>query len=200
MRRIMIAAGLVLSGALLASGCQLVGGGDNENKPSGKAAPSAGATSPAASAAVPAPAKKSTTYQALGPGGTVTVGFQGLQVRGQLAVLSLTWTPKVPGGSIGNIDHWNVSQMISGQPASGGNVTLVDGRNLKRYVIVQDSHGHLLGSNGDNGDLTINNTGPDAKSGQTVPGTYTYAAPPPNVTSIDVYADDHLLFNVPVTR
>lgn len=200
MRGIMISAALALSGTLLVSGCQLVGGDDNGKRQSGKAAapssPAAASTSPGAA---PAP-KKSVTFPGITTGGTVTVGFQGLQVRGQLAVLSLTWTPRVPGGSVGNIDHWNISQMASGQSIGGGNVSLVDNQNLKRYVLVKDSNGHVVGSSGDDGDLTVNNPGQDATSGQTVPATYTYAAPPPNVTSIDVYADDRLLFNVPITR
>lgn len=198
MRRIMIAAGLVLSGSLLVGGCALVGGGDDGKKQTGKAAaPSSAAVSPAASLAGPATAKKSITYPGLDKGGTVTVGFQSLQVRGQLAQLSLTWTPNVPGD---DTDSWNIGQMTSGAIATGGNIDLVDTQNLKRYVIVKDSDGHLLGSSGNNGDLAQSNAGQSAKSGQTITSTYTYAAPPPNVTSIDVYADDHLLFNVPITR
>lgn len=202
MRRIMIAAGLALSGALLVGGCQFGGGGGSGEKQTGKAAaPSSAAASAAPSQGGPAPAKRSFTYPGLDKGGTVTVGFQSLQVRGQLAVLSLTWTPNVPGSA--DTDTWNIGQMTSGDNVAGGNIDLVDTQNLKRYVIVKDSSGNRLGSsgNGVGGYAEPPNAGQSAKSGQTITATYTYAAPPPNVSSIDVYGDEHALFtNVPITR
>jgi hypothetical protein len=65
-------------------------------------------------------------------------------------------------------------------------LTLVDTVNLKRYVLVRDSKGAELGAQAVT-TQTRNNVPARA--------SYTFAAPPAGVRTLDVYADDRMLFD-----
>lgn len=183
MRRIMIAAGLALSAALLTSGCQLVGGGSNDAK--GTQSPGTRQAQPAATAGPQASGAPTVSKQVTIPipgeqGETYTLGFGGLAVKGQLATLTLVWTPHGIGD--GNISIFEMS---------AGDFTMIDSVNLKRYKIVHDSTGDELSPN-----INTAETG----NNQPIAETYTFAAPPGNA-SMDIYLDNRRLFeSVPVTR
>lgn len=189
MRRIMIAVGLALAGALLAGGCALVGGGND-----GKAAKSTSGqqqakptptTSP--QAAGPAVSKSVTLPVPGSPGQTVTLGLASLTVKGPLTTLTLVWTPHMSGS-----DQYSIDDMRgAGAAETLGGVSLIDTVNLKRYEVVKDSNGQALAPDAD-----------QAGTGNNQPLTtnYSFATPPGNA-SIDIYLDDQRIFEaVPVTR
>lgn len=195
MRRTAMVLGLGVSAALLASGCQLVsGGGGSEAKPShtsqsGRAGATAAATaSPRASGqpvAQPAVSKSVTLPIPGEQGETFTLGFAGLKVKGQLATLTLVWTPHGVG-----TDSVSIYDMCGNQGDVGG-ISMIDSVNLKRYVVVSDSDDHELGP-----DKVFKETGND----QPMTTNYIFAAPQANA-SMDVYLDDRRVFDsVPVTR
>lgn len=190
MRRMMTAIGLGLSAVLLTGGCQLVGGG-NEAKPTkaskdtgGPQAQAAPTAAPQASAGAP-PVSKQVTMPIPGKAGeTYTVGYSSLQVKGQLAVLTLVWTPHGIGTDTDTMEDM-VGQGI------GFPVNLIDKANLKRYDVVSDSDDHSL--NTDEGIVSTGNNQP-------LTATFWFAAPPANA-DIDVTVMDRPLFeSVQVTR
>ncbi|MQA87423.1 MAG: hypothetical protein GEV03_23050 [Streptosporangiales bacterium] len=116
-----------------------------------------------------------------------------LQVKGRLATLTLTWTPKFPKAAAQD-DVWGDSSLSLFEMAGETSVwmTLVDPVNLKRYNVVRDGSGNWLQTN-------ENNT--ETRNGRPLTAHYTFAAPPPQVEKLDVYANDIVLFrDVPVTR
>ncbi len=141
----------------------------------------------AASAGIPA-ASRTTSFRAPGnTPGTVDVGFVDLKVGGRLATLTLVWTPRYTG--FPRDKEISVFDMFGAHSPA---VTLVDSVNLKRYVVVQDNRNVELGASGPR-TKTVNNT--------PVSASYTFAAPPADVRTLDVYADDRLLFDdIPVGR
>jgi hypothetical protein len=117
-------------------------------------------------------------------GAKVEIGIVELRVTGQLAQLTLSITPRVPG---------------SGSPTvyelPGGldpDVSLIDNVNLKRYVVVKDSAGTPLQP--DWIKVHLRNDQPNAE-------TYMFAAPPEGVRTVDVVFGQWPPFrNVPVSR
>lgn len=187
MRRMMIVFGIAASGALLVSGCQFGGSGDdNGSKPTakeGKGQVARTAVAPQASTG-PAVSKSITMPIAGKQGQTFTLGFAGLKVKGQLATLTLVFTPH----GIGD-DTDNIFDMCGG---SGGDVSMIDTVNLKRYVVVKDSGNNELGPNVIG--ARVANDQPDTV-------TYTFAAPQEPNAAPDIYLDNRkVLESVPVTR
>lgn len=207
MRRTAIAACLAAAGLVLTAGCGFGGGdgGDAASAPPtrastspGDSAPSDsapsdsasadGVASPAATGAVSAgPATHKVTYPALGKDGTVTVSAGDLKVDGRLAELTVSYQPHQPGST----GSWNVSQMSTGSSISGGSVTMLDNKNLKRYLVVRDSGGDEVGKP---------SVTEKATNDRPLTATYTFAAPPDGVTSLGVYLDSRRLFDVTVQR
>lgn len=187
MRRMMTAIGLGLSAVLLTSGCQLVGGGNNAKSKPAQTTKSTGgqqaqaAPSPQSSPGTPA-VTKSVTYQTPSKqGASFTIGFAGLKANGQLATLTLVWTPHGVGG-----DTTSIFDMTG----HADDVSMIDTVNLKRYVLVSDSEDNALGPN------TIDEVAND----RPMTAQYTFAAPPPNA-SLDIYQGDHKAFeSVRVTQ
>ncbi|WP_131768905.1 hypothetical protein [Candidatus Protofrankia californiensis] len=136
---------------------------------------------------VPA-ASRTTGFRAPGSApGTIDVGFVDLKVDGRLTTLTVVWTPKYTDAP--RDKEISVFDMFGAHSPA---VALVDSVNLKRYVVVQDSRNIELGASGPR-TKTVNNT--------PVSASYTFAAPPADVRTLDVYADDRLLFDdVPVGR
>jgi hypothetical protein len=129
---------------------------------------------------VPAPDSK---------GGTVDIAVVGLAVQGQLATLSVRFTPHFPAEpadkSISLYD-------MSGNALDQDQVSLVDPVGLKRYLVVKDSNNVALGA-----DEVLT----EAVNNSSVTAHWTFAAPPANVTRIDVdLGPFQPLNNVPISR
>lgn len=117
---------------------------------------------------------------------TVDLVVSPLQVRDKLATLSVTFTPRyadaAPDKSISLFE-------VNGEKSVF--VSLVDTVGLRRYVVVKDSAMQTLGSN----DLT------SATNGSSAQLSYTFAAPPEELTDIDVQISDFPPFiDVPILR
>ncbi|WP_322762589.1 hypothetical protein [Frankia sp. Cr2] len=179
---------------LVATGCS---GDSQKAAPTGGTGATAGAAPVATGAASlagnqgtvdGAVATRTTSFRAPGGGaGTIDVGFVGLKVDGRLATLTVVWTPRY--ASSPQNKEISVFEMFAAHSPA---MTLVDSVNLKRYFVVQDSHNVELGASGPK-TKTVNNT--------PVSASYTFAAPPVDVRTVDVYADDRLLFDdAPVSR
>lgn len=118
--------------------------------------------------------------------GRVVLGISAVQVRGKLAVVDLTFAPTYPDKSS--------DASISLFSMNGDNLLdphLIDTVNLKRYAVVKDSGGRALGSD----DLAR------SVNGGTGTASYTFAAPPADVTSMDfAFGDFPPFHDVPVSR
>lgn len=140
-------------------------------------APSAGRGGPVAQRTFTSPLAK---------GATVDIAIMGLSVSGKLAVLDMRFTPHLPEGSAST--SASLSQLHGVEPP----VTLLDGTNLKRYVVVRDSSDSALQSD-------LNYTSSD--DGQPAALQFTFAAPPENVQKIDVQVGSWPAFRgVPIDR
>jgi hypothetical protein len=129
---------------------------------------------------VPAPDSK---------GGTVDIAVVGLAVQGQLATLSVRFTPHFPSEpadkSISLYD-------MSGNALNQDQVSLVDPVGLKRYLVVKDSNNVALGAD---------EVFTEAVNNSSVTAHWTFAAPPANVTKIDVDLGPFQPLNdVPISR
>lgn len=189
MRRTMMALGLGLSATLLATGCQLGGGGGGDTKGtkstgSGKA--QAVATAGPQASVAPAVSKQVTMPVPGEQGQTFAIGYSSLQVKGQLAVLTLVWTPHGIG-----TDTYSIYEMTGESGGDAESVNLIDKANLKRYDVVSDSDDH---------DLHTDTVGVQAGNNQPLTATFWFAAPPANA-DLDVTLSDRPIFqSVPVTR
>lgn len=118
------------------------------------------------------------------PGAKIEIGIVELRVTGQLAQLTLSITPRVPGS-----DSPTVYELTKGLDPD---VALIDNVNLKRYVVVKDSAGTLLQP--DWIEVHLRNGQPNTE-------TYMFAAPPQGVRTMDVVFGPWPPFrDVPVTR
>lgn len=180
----------------------LLAGGCSDQDPPAEDAGSAAAPSTSASASPTASATPSAeaisaddvpagtvaaTYP--GPAGGSTVRLQALplEVRGELATLTVLWTPTFPGASA--TQKISLYEMNSKQPVYA---SLVDTENLKRHNVVKDSSGI---------DLSTEEVGTGSVSGSPVASRYTFAAPADGVTSVDAYVGSFPpLADVPVKR
>ncbi|RSN64107.1 MULTISPECIES: hypothetical protein [Actinomadura] len=143
----------------------------------GGRAPSAGRGEPVA---------KQTFTSPLAKGAAVDVEIMGLSTAGKLAVLDVRFTPKLPAGA--DSTSASLSQLHGVEPP----VTLLDGTNLKRYVVVRDSSDSALQSD-------LNYT--SSENGQPAALQFTFAAPPENVRKIDVQVGSWPAFRgVPIDR
>ncbi|KAB2385939.1 hypothetical protein [Actinomadura montaniterrae] len=120
------------------------------------------------------------------PGGKVEIAIMGLQVRGKLMVLTVRLTPHLPQGSTEKTNPYELNDEIPLAPE------LIDTVNLRRYVVVKDNQEKEVES--DDVTLPIHNE-------QAGVATYSFAAPPANVKSLDVHYGTWPTFtNVPVQR
>lgn len=121
--------------------------------------------------------------------GTVDIGILGLEVRGKLATVTLAFTPHYPSVSPGeSISLYD----MNGE--NGFSVGLVDSVNLRRYSVVGGVSAESLGT-----EPGVVNT--EAINNSSVTARWTFAAPSPNVTKIDVEVGDWPVFrDVPIER
>jgi hypothetical protein len=118
---------------------------------------------------------------------TVDIAVTGLEVDGKLATLSLVYTMHAPDAPPDT--SYSLYDLNGQQPLY---VTLVDPVNLKRYNVVQDSEGRALQTGAVETDVPLDSS---------TSAQYTFAAPPPDVTEIDVSVGDWPTFrDIPVTR
>jgi hypothetical protein len=163
------------------TGCISLG----EDEPGGGGArPEPGVAANVATADPSKPIAKATFDSAAAPGAKVEIGVVELRVTGKLAQLTLSITPRLPGGRSPNVYELNGN--------SDPQVSLIDTVNLKRYVVVKDSSGKQLQ--------------PDyifvrLRNGQPNVQTYMFAALPEGVRTVDLVFGQWPPFrNVPVTR
>ncbi|GAB3658276.1 hypothetical protein GCM10027589_18770 [Actinocorallia lasiicapitis] len=116
-------------------------------------------------------------------GGDADLVLNGLNARGGLAIADFTLTPVKIRPLNSNTYYWFFNQQ---KPTA----SLLDPVNLKRYTVVKDSDGNLLAP--DSVALAV---------GQPVSLSFTFAAPPQDVTRVDVQLGDMPPFrNVPISR
>jgi len=166
----------VLVGSMvLVAGCGAGGSGD---APASKSA--ADAPQGEVSVADPGSALGQAAFD--GPKGEFELAVVSLTAKGRLANLTLSLTPHYPGKtSVLAFLYFSGDYPV---------VSLVDPVGLKRYLVVKDSAGNMLGSGNENYNVDQPNT-----------LNYTFAAPPEDVASVDVHFDDFPPFrNVPVSR
>ncbi|MBA9002482.1 hypothetical protein [Thermomonospora cellulosilytica] len=181
LRRNLRAAAAAAALVVMATGCSVVGGGEDSSgaSPTAKATPVAGVD----------PGKvvaKATFPSPLADGATVDVKIHGLHATGRLAVLAVSLTPHVPGGYDDDISPYDVNGDRGLYPY------LVDVVNLKRHVVLKDAGGRELGSD----DVFTN-----GRNNTPMYLRYTYAAPPENVSAMDVYIGEWPPFrNIPLER
>ncbi len=184
---------VVLTGALALAGCS-----------SASKTKAAAPASPASSSSLPTTSGEPTPSTTSSPGAGVTVvrsqtlpvhdsktgrvvlGVSAVQVRGKLAVVDLSFAPTYPDKS----SDESIS-LFSMNGQNGLRPYLIDTVNLKRYAVVKDSDGRVLGSD----DLAR------AVNGGTGTASYTFAAPPADVTSMEfAFGDFPPFHDVPVSR
>jgi len=127
------------------------------------------------------------TYSApFAPKGTVDVAVHSLKRRGKLVDLVFSITPHVPPG-VQFDDELSPFDILGDQSF---NVTLIDTVNVKRHVVVKDSEGK---------ELKPDDVWTETRIDQPLVLTYTFAAPPENVTTMDVHIANWAPFtDVPV--
>lgn len=118
---------------------------------------------------------------------TIDMAVMGLQVDGELATLTVSFTVHDPEAAPD--DDYSLYELNDQQPLY---VTLLDPVNLKRYQVVKDSDGNALQSGAVETHVPL-----DASA----TAQYTFAAPPADVTEIDVAVGDWPAFrDVPIER
>lgn len=208
MRRTVLT-GLAAIIALSTSACSLVGGSDEPSDPPPSAPPASAPVSAPASAPVPEPASQTPSTSATPAGPTPTDPDQpaGADQLGQPVAtresadggkkVRMTLYPVVRDGSVSHlnltlsasgkgVDRVQVSSLLTdGNPEAGDSssltadgLQLVDGKNAKLYLVASDGQGQCLCSRS----LSSVFLGDDAP----VIISATFAAPPADVTAVDV--------------
>jgi hypothetical protein len=117
----------------------------------------------------------------------VDLAITGLRVDGELAELSVRYSMHDPEAEPDAA--YSLYELNDQQPLY---VTMVDPVNLKRYSVVEDSDGQALQTDAVGADVPLD--------GSTT-AQYTFAAPPADVTEIDVSVGDWPTFrDVPIQR
>lgn len=150
--------------------------GEATPEPSGSSTPSAGVTV----------VQTQTVTTAISKTGRIVLGISAIQVRGKLAVVDVNFSVDLPDKST---DQTLTLFELNGNSFIEPN--LIDTINLKRYATVSDTLGHSLSS----GDLAR------VTNGRTTATSFTFAAPPVDVQSLDFHLGKFPPFrDVPVTR
>ncbi|MWA07076.1 hypothetical protein F8568_043420 [Actinomadura sp. LD22] len=189
---------LIVALAALVSGCSSSDGGDKGSDATGKnvaaqgSGQGAGAPSPdgiaggGGAAATGAPVATVTFDTPKFPNGKVEVAVMSLQVRGKLAILTVRLTPHLPQGSPEKTNPYELNDEIPLAPE------LIDTVNLRRYVVVKDNQQK---------EVQTDDVMSPIYNEQAGVATYSFAAPPANVQSVDVHYGHWPAFkNVPVQR
>ncbi|HKO26547.1 MAG TPA: hypothetical protein VJU80_03750, partial [Solirubrobacteraceae bacterium] len=122
-------------------------------------------------------------------GGTVDIAILGLAVQGQLATLTARFSPHFP--SAAPDDTISLDDM-SDNALDPHQVSLVDPVGLKRYLVVEDANNNALGADEVNTEAVNNSS---------VIAHWTFAAPPPDVTKLNVELGPFPPLNdIPVSR
>lgn len=188
-------AGLAIMIALSVSACSLVGGSDEPSTPppasAPASAPATAPTAPATTAGAPTPADPSQSggnAQLGQPAGTRTSSSSGQPLEitlypvvrdGTTSHLNLTMTS--PGDavlSVGTLLSDGNPEASDSTGTAADGIQLVDGKNAKLYLVASDGAGQCLCTR-DLRFLTL-------KEGAQVILSATFAAPPADVTTVDV--------------
>jgi hypothetical protein len=152
---------------------------------SGTTTAATGATSGAATTALAQQTVKAPNSR----DGTVDIAILGLAVQGQLATLTARFSPHFP--SAAPDDSISLYDM-SDNALDPRDVSLVDAVGLKRYLVVEDANNNSLGADEVNTEAVNNSS---------VIAHWTFAAPPPDVTKLDVELGPFPPFNdIPISR
>ncbi|MEW2352541.1 hypothetical protein [Spirillospora sp. NPDC029432] len=176
--------------AVLLAGCSGLPGGDGSGDSgnsdgSGGSGVESGGGRPGVDA-TGKPVAAGTFDTPVAEGAKVEIAVMGLRVRGKLATLTMRLTPRLPATTEQTPNPYE----LNGR--DGLDTALIDPVNLKRYVVVKDSAGNELQTDY----ITV-----DTRNNQPSLHTYTFAAPPENVKSLDLqYGSWPTFRNIPVER
>jgi hypothetical protein len=121
--------------------------------------------------------------------GTVDIAVLGITVQGQLATLAVRFAPHFP--SAAPDDTISLDDM-SDNSLSQDQVSLVDPVGLKRYLVVKDANQDWLGAD---------EVSTEAVNNSSVIAHWTFAAPSPDVTKLDVELGPFPPLNdIPISR
>lgn len=190
-------AGLAIMIALSSSACSPVGGSDEPSTPPATSAPaSAPANDPtpaptgsASSAPTPADPSQSggtnqlgqpvTTRESSDQGRTFKLTLYPVVRSGTTSTLNLTLNnPGEDVYAVGNILSDNNLEAGDETSVATDGIRLIDGKNAKLYLVASDGAGHCVCTRG----LST----ATLKGGDTIILSATFAAPPPDVTTVDV--------------
>jgi len=118
---------------------------------------------------------KATFDAPFAPNGKVDVAIHSFKRRGKLVDLVFSLTPRLPEGQEHHEKQLSPFDILGDQSFT---VTLIDTVNMKRHVVVKDSRGK---------ELKPDDVWTETHLGQPMVLTYTFAAPPENVTKMDVH-------------
>jgi hypothetical protein len=178
---------LLVAVGVLVTGC--ASSGDGDEHATTRAPASTGSSSAPRSSGKPLASETGET--AVYPGGKVDIDAMSMRVSegGKLMVLTLRFTPHLPAGSE---DRPRIYDLIGQTPLKSFEPALVDTVNLKRYSVVKDDQENELKSDDISTVIANNHSGL---------ATYTFAAPPANVTEMNVHVDPWQPFStIPVQR
>ncbi|WP_143590294.1 hypothetical protein [Thermoactinospora rubra] len=202
MRSLFVSAGVVMAMVTASSGCGLLPGQgasppaaespqdaepkkDTEPKKDAEQQDSDGRAVTTDPATVLAKATYDSPFQEQGK---VDVAVHSLTRRGKLVDLVFSLTPRLPSGVEPKERKVSPYDIVGDKSFE---VTLIDTVNLKRHMVVKDSAGK---------ELKPDDVWTNILVGQQLVMTYTFAAPPENVTSMDVHVSDWAPFrDVPVS-
>ncbi|MEU5991587.1 hypothetical protein ABZ806_21665 [Spirillospora sp. NPDC047418] len=172
-----IMATLLLAAGL--SGCSML---DDRSSESGSAAsPDRASYDDAAK-----PVVKGTFDSPAAKGATVDISIMRLKAKGKLATLTVQITPHLPATDTRRINAYG----LNGEHRLG--TSLIDPVNLKRYLVVEDS---------DRTKMETDDIFTKMTNDQATPFSFTFAAPPENVKSLDVQIGSWPMFrDIPVER
>ena len=157
------------SGDDSSSGAERAGGSASQNAEATPNAPAKGGEPSVADAGDPV--AKGTFDSPIAPGAKVDIAIVSLRANGKLATLAAQVTPHVPPGA----DDKPTLYKLNGR--ADPDVSLIDPVNLKRYTVVKDSSRHELQT-----DTIITRLANE----QPANFSFTFAAPPENVKTVDV--------------
>jgi hypothetical protein len=188
--------------ALLAgtTACQGIGGGDGGGSDGNRTATSASGATSTSSGAPAAPrdsglddrtvaASRSATYEDV----SARIDLLSIHRSGNLATLRFTATNTTPGTAEDTSKEWSISTDLGGSVTSYdvSGVYLVDPAHSKKYPTASDSADECVCSR---------TQGVDVVPTQTREFSATFAAPPAEVTDVDVYVPGAgTIENVPVS-
>lgn len=180
-----VLAGLAIMTALAVSACSLPGGADEPSTPPQASAPaSAGsgaptATDPSPSGGTDQLGQPFVTRDSSRNGESFTMTLYPVRRTGTTSSVNLTLSSSGDEGfTVSTLLTDNNSESGDASASAADGIQLVDGKNAKLYLVASDGQGHCL--------CTQGLTGVVLKDGASSIISATFAAPPADVTTVDV--------------